>query len=253
MWTRVLRRARSAIKRALRGREVIETRIPGQPSISLVAYYDELVGYYPNCELRTKQWFVENVGEDWVLFDCGANIGYFSLLFSRLAPKGRVHAFEPTVTFRMLEENLRHHDTRNVIAVNRALGRESGPQQARIPRIWGHVTDRGIFDFVTLDDYVRENGLDRVDCIKIDVDSYDFDVLMGAQRTLAAFNPALVIELADVALTLRDHSTVEVLQWLAQHGYSQGVVLEHCNYLFKRDYDCSRHAGSPAAMTLYFT
>ena len=92
-----------------------------------------------------------------------------------------------------------------------------------------------------------------VDCIKIDVDSYDFDVLMGAQRTLAAFNPALVIELADVALTLRDHSTVEVLRWLAQRGYSQGVVLEHCNYLFKRDYDCSRHAGSPAAMTLYFT
>jgi FkbM family methyltransferase len=252
MLKRALRRAKSSIKRTLRGREVIETEIPGQPSIALVAYYDEFAGYYPNCELRTKQWFVDNVLEDWVLFDCGAHIGYFSLLFSRLAPRGRVYAFEPTKTFGMLQKNLLHHDARNVVAVNQALGSRSGRISARIPRIWGHVTDDGTFEFTTIDNYVREHRIERVDCIKIDVDSYDFDVLMGAEGTLTRFNPALVIELADIALTLREHSTVQVLEWLAGRGYSQGVVLEHCNYLFKRDYDCARHARSPSGMTLYF-
>ena len=247
-----LREVKSRIKRLVREPAPIETEVPGQSPIKLTAYYDEFLEYYPQCELKTKQWFVENVKEDWVILDCGANIGYFSLLFSRLAPEGRIHAFEPTSTYQMLLENLSYNKAENVVAVNSALGKDSGRIKARIPRIWGHVTDHKEFDFTTIDDYVREHRIDRVDSIKIDVDSYDFEVLMGAEKTLAEFNPALIVELADVALNLRGHTSVEVLSWLAGHGYSQGVVLEQCNYLFKRDYDCLRHARSPAGMTLFF-
>ena len=49
---------------------------------------------------------MENVHPDWILFDVGANIGCYSILFSRLAPAGQIYAFEPTDTFSMLEENL---------------------------------------------------------------------------------------------------------------------------------------------------
>lgn len=230
----MVRGALRAIKRRFVGRPPIETEVPGQPPIRLVAYYDELAGYYPNCELPTKRWCVENSRRDWVWFDCGANIGYYSLLFSRLSPAGRVYAFEPTATHAMLVENLEHHGVTNVAAEKLALGARSGTTEASIPRVWGHVTDRGSFPFTTVDDYVREKGIERVDCIKVDVDSYDFDVLLGAEKTLDRFDPWVVAELTDVALTLRNHFTTEVLRWLATKGYLEGRVLESTNYLFRK-------------------
>jgi FkbM family methyltransferase len=247
----MVRNTLKAIKRGIVGRPPIDTEVPGQPPIRLVAYYDELAGYYPNCELETKRWCVENAKADWVWFDCGANIGYYALLFSRLSPGGRVFAFEPTATHAMLLENLKHHGATNVVAEKLAVGAMSGPTDAAIVRLWGHATDRGSFPFTTVDDYVRENGVWRVDCIKIDVDSYDFDVLRGAEKTLARFDPWIVVELADVALTLRGQFTTEVLRWLATQGYGETRVLEHTNYLFRK-----RGTGSPAdawRMSLLFT
>ena len=41
--------------------DYVETAVPGRPAIELVAYYEEFRDYYPQCELETKRWFVENV------------------------------------------------------------------------------------------------------------------------------------------------------------------------------------------------
>jgi hypothetical protein len=120
----------------------IHTNVPGRPAIELVAYYNEFLQYYPNCEMRTKQWLVEHVRPDWVSFDCGANIGYFSILLSRLAPQGRVYAFEPTETHAMLLRNLAHHGAGNVTAERQALGNRSGEHEDNIYRIWGNEPDR---------------------------------------------------------------------------------------------------------------
>jgi hypothetical protein len=88
---------------------MIQTNVPGRPPIELPAFYPEFAWYYPNCELETKYWFVRNVQPDWTIFDIGANIGYYSVLFSQLAPQGRVYAFEPTVTVEILKANLAHN------------------------------------------------------------------------------------------------------------------------------------------------
>jgi len=91
----------------------VETSIPGREPIELVAYYDELRDYYAQCELETKRWFVDHVRADWSIFDVGANIGYYTILFSQLAPHGRVFAFEPTATAAMLRANLAHNNVGN--------------------------------------------------------------------------------------------------------------------------------------------
>ena len=239
------------IKR-LRGIPPIQTAVPGRPPIPLVAYYHELLSYYPNCEMATKRWFVQNAREDWVFFDCGANVGYYALLFSSLAPKGRVYAFEPTKTHAMLLRNLRHNGAVNVVAERLALGRVGGRTAARLPRIWGHAWEGGEFEFTTLDDYVRNRGIGHVDCIKIDVDSHEFAVLMGAEETLSRFRPRLVIELTDIALTLRGVFSTEVFAWLAAHGYSRATVLDHTNYVFGNAGLTTRGDQAPSSLTLDF-
>ena len=46
----------------------------------------------------------------------------------------------------------------------------------------------------TLDDFVIREGLDRLDLIKIDVDGHEYPVLKGGTRTLARFQPDLLMD-----------------------------------------------------------
>ena len=45
----------------------------------------------------------------------------------------------------------------------------------------------------TLDDFVRENNLPRVDFIKSDIEGFERHLLEGAQETLSRFAPKLAI------------------------------------------------------------
>jgi FkbM family methyltransferase len=210
------------------------TLVPGQRPIELVAYYPDFVDYYPECELQTKRWFVENVCRDWVCFDVGANIGYYSILFSRLAPEGRVYAFEPTDTIELLRKNLAHHDSQNVEPIKVALGAFSGRHTENVFRIWGRPAERKEYDFETIDNIVAKLHIVRLDCLKIDVDSFDFDVLRGGHRTLERFNPRIVIEL-DHALAKRNQSVNQALEWLISRGYESAFITDYENFILHRD------------------
>lgn len=46
---------------------------------------------------------------------------------------------------------------------------------------------------ISLDDFVRENNLPRVDFIKADIEGFERHMLAGAQETLARFAPKLAL------------------------------------------------------------
>jgi FkbM family methyltransferase len=211
----------------------IVTRVPGHQDVELVRYYDQFLGYYENCEPETKRWFVEYAQPDWVILDCGANIGYYSILFSRLCPDGRVYAFEPTETADMLLDNLKHCGAlHNVEVLRLALGSKSGDLEDAIFRIWGEAAERRIYPFTTIDAFVAQRGL-VVDSIKIDVDSFDLEVLKGAQQTLVEQDPYVMVEL-NHALSVRQQSVGEALHYMTRLGYRECESYDRENFLFKR-------------------
>jgi len=215
---------------------VILINFPNFEKLKLIDYYDEFKFYYPNCEMQTKKWMIENIKDDWVIFDCGANIGYYSILFSKLSPKGKIYAFEPTDTIEKLKNNLNFNKVENVEVFNYALSYETINKTDKIYKIWGNDPEVKNFDFITIDDFVKKNNIQKVDLIKIDVDSYDFDVLKGAQNTLQNFNPFIVVEL-NHALSLRNTSNYEALEWMSTLGYINCLVLEYENVVFKRGWN----------------
>jgi FkbM family methyltransferase len=214
-------------------RAPIVTRVPGHRDIELVRYYDQFLGYYENCEPETKRWFVEHAQPHWVTLDCGANVGYYSILFSRLCPSGRVYAFEPTETADMLFDNLRHCGALDKVEILRvAVGAKCGSFEESVFRIWGQKADRRPYPFTTIDAFVGQRQL-RVDAIKIDVDSFDLEVLQGAQQTLLEQDPYVMVELND-ALHLRRQSVPEALYFMAKRGYQMCEIYDRENFLFKR-------------------
>jgi FkbM family methyltransferase len=209
------------------------TSIPGRPDIELPAFYESFAWYYPKCELETKEWFVKYARPDWVYIDCGANIGYYSILFSQLSPHGRVHAVEPTATADMLEINIKHNRCQNIVVHRLAMGQCSGRRVDKIFRLWGQAAEECEYEFSTLDHFVEQMHLKKLDCIKIDVDSFDFEVLMGAEKTLERFDPWLVVEL-NHALGVRGYSNIAALSWLYDRGYQHALVLDHDNFVLRR-------------------
>lgn len=206
--------------------------IPGRAPVLLPGFYEEFRHYYPRAELQTRRWFVENVRPDWVVFDVGANVGVYSVLAGQLASDGRVFAFEPTSTSEMLERNLSANGVEGVTVVRRAVSNATGRRRDKIYRIWGQAPDEGDFDFVTLDDFCETESLQRIDLIKIDVDGFELEALLGARRILDRFRPVLIVEI-NHALRTGDVDPTDVLQQLATLGYQEATVLDRENYLLR--------------------
>ena len=93
-------------------------------------------------------------------------------------------------------------------------------------------------------------GGTRLDCLKIDVDSFDFEVLMGAEKTLQRFDPWLVVEL-NHALGVRGYSNMAALDWLLARGYRTSLVLDYDNFVLRRGEPAVPAPGS-REMRLYF-
>jgi FkbM family methyltransferase len=140
-----------------------------------------------------------------VVFDCGAHVGEYTLMFSRLVgPDGAVYAFEPDPrVFEMLEWNVRSNAMTNVTTAQAALSSASGRAEyavhpdATCSSLAEFGDARGDVEIVdvpttSLDDYAHEQGLVRVDALKIDVEGAEGAVLAGAAGLLADKRPALV-------------------------------------------------------------
>lgn len=141
------------------------------------------------------------VPSEGVVVDVGANIGVVTLLLSDLAADGRVIAFEPGAdNLRYLRHNLA--DRGNVEVVAAAAAAEDGAlrfdENPDYPAGAHVTTDAGAATRVvpcrSLDSWVRERGLTRVDVVKIDVEGAEPHVLAGAIETIREFRPLVVVE-----------------------------------------------------------
>ena len=71
---------------------------------------------------------------------------------------------------------------------------------------------------MSLDDEVRSSGV-APDLLKIDVEGYEYEVLVGARVLLRERKPAICLELHLDLLERRGQSPIDVLGELQSHGY----------------------------------
>jgi FkbM family methyltransferase len=189
---------------------------------------------FPTYEPKTTKWVLNNVKEDWVCFDCGANIGYYSIMFSKLTTNGVVHSFEPTQTMNLLQKNCQENGCENILFHNVAIGNKTGIQREPIYRIWGQKAEVMDYNFSTLDDFCKTNKIKKIDLIKIDVDSFEYEVVEGSEETLKKYSPLLLVELNKQALALRNRRPVEVTNLLGRLNYTPIVTMDE-NVLYKKN------------------
>jgi FkbM family methyltransferase len=133
-----------------------------------------------------------------VAFDIGANLGWYSVLLSRLSePGARIFAFEPDPeSYRLLTRNLKVNAAETVAAFNVALGEEAGMAElhrykacnnGRHTLLSGN-TSGGIVrvPVETLSSFWErhELGARPIRLMKVDVEGFEYFVLRGAGALL---------------------------------------------------------------------
>jgi|GEM_PF-2303824 len=136
-----------------------------------------------------------------VVFDVGANIGDWSSHLLKTVPGLTIHAFEPVPdTHAILRGELANFTSSGEIISNCCgVGRTDGFRSFTFYKdasSWSTFYRRtkiekecGLEDslemtipVVTLDSYCENNGIERIDFLKIDTEGGELDVLLGAQK-----------------------------------------------------------------------
>ena len=222
--------------------------VPGTGSVRMFLHPDDPVitetilttGLW---EPNETHWFVKSVRPGDVVIDAGANVGYYTLLASKLVgPSGRVYAFEPDPTaFDILQRNVRLNGADNVVAEQKALSNENTTLKLFIAsdnkgddRIYQPENEqRRSIDVpaVRLDDYLR-GKVEHVDFVKVDTQGAEYVILDGMKATLGA-NPDMVM-------------VVEF--WpsgLAGLGSDAGALLKLLRAADFRFYNLGAYSGAP--------
>lgn len=211
-------------------------------SSELLVFSNEVVGrsirFGGAYEARETQWLKNSVGGNWICFDIGANVGYYTMLFASLSRNGEVHAFEPgELNWRLLTTSLAlnqyEHVRVNLSAVSDVedfvqFERATDGAYSSMRSTGRKPTDAvEVVRSVRIDDYVVQNGISRIDLMKVDVEGAEELVIGGSSATLASEDLApswLFIELYDENLAAFGTSVDSVFARLLTYGYQPFVL-----------------------------
>lgn len=192
----------------------LETQVEGYPVCRIIGGYsifcdpDDLGftkhakedGYW---ESWITAWVLNNIPDDAVCIDVGANMGYYTFL---LAARGNtVITVEPQYDLiKLLLLSQKYNEADNVMIVSAAASDTRGEVNFTVPVGHGmnatfayepgapHGTNTYTVGTIPLDEMVDELGLDQIDFVKIDAEGAERHVWRGMQRLLD-HNPHCIV------------------------------------------------------------
>lgn len=184
-------------------------------------------------EINTLGFIKDNFSNISNIVEVGANIGNHMLYYCSQLQAQTVYCFEPNKINRsVLEKNISlNHLENNVKVFDVALGEKSGigveksfslanTGMNRIEAVDANAI-HGI-SIKPMDDFKFE----KIDFIKIDVEGFEVQVLIGAKETILKNKPIIMVEVFEDNLAF-------VNAFMTDLGYENKYVLESHNYIFQ--------------------
>jgi len=240
----------------------VHRRMPNGRTLSLWSRGDDWVsnriywrgwdGYEP----ETVSLFFRLATRAAVTLDVGAYVGYYTLIAAHANPNGVVHAFEPLPAIHQrLLRNIRLNGLKNVACIASAVGDADGqarffhvdaelPTSSSLSHEFMRPTPGLVSSTVsvtTLDRYLANRAIPKVNLVKIDTESTESQVIRGMRNTIERDHPDIFCEVLQGRADTR--ALEEILGPLGYHYYllTPAGAVEHddieghpewLNYLF---------------------
>ena len=193
-------------------------------------------------EPHTTSFVSKYIVKDMVCIDVGANIGYYSTLYSKnVEYNGKVISIEPSpINFEFLKKNLEKQKMDNFICYNIAAGEKEGQVKFCLDSrankcfiITGKEQLPPNYEIInvpirTIDKIVTDEKLEKIDFIKIDVEGYEWQAIQGAIESIKNFKPTIQIEIHFPKIGLT--KTLEIFKFFENQKYE---IIYHSNKFLK--------------------
>jgi FkbM family methyltransferase len=203
-------------------------------------FYPGVDTYEPDVSMALKH--LLKAGHTFI--DCGANVGYFSILAAQLVQEGgTVVSIEANPsTYSLLKRNLSVNGVG--IPVHCALTTQKGEVELFMPieggdvysslHIGGLLQGQAVKTFQVqgraLDEVIEELKLSQINLIKIDVEGAELEVLRSANHLLSHFRPLLIMEYSVKTWSAFGATAKDLEQLLERHSYK--------SYLYDKENKC---------------
>ena len=207
-------------------RHYFDQTVPSQQPIRLRNGKQIRLSHHPLDVVVLFQVFCERVyptTRNTLVVDVGANIGLFAF-YAALHGVAKVYAFEPNLqAYGCMVENINRNGFQDVVvpyhyAVTASSGEEVSIRRTSSPQnrvVRGDVDPREYetVGTISLDDFVRQERLSRVDLLKVDCEGSEYDILAGTSASTFAIIDRIVLEYHDGKADL-------IKEDLKRHGFT---------------------------------
>lgn len=183
-----------------------------------------------------KKYYIPNTD----IIDVGGNYGIFTISFSNNVSIGnKVYSFEPIPeTVNLLNKTINYNKCKNVILNNYGLGNKNEKLFINYDTI--NPANSSIIDNITNSKKINIEikkldvlNLKNISFIKVDVQSYELEVILGARKTLIENNITLILE-----LPFRNYNEIIIHKkcevFLKSIGYIYKLQLTQKDFLFRK-------------------
>lgn len=170
-------------------------------------------------ESFAAEYYMEFINNNDVVFDIGANIGYYVNIERKAAPQAKIYAFEPvSETYSYLLKNI---PDANIFPHQLAISDRVGSSKITIAdnRNLSTMTLDGVGEIVTtttLDAFCLENSVTPT-ILRMDTEGYEVPILRGAQRLIESDTPLKIFMETHPTLAGID-TELELFHWLKRNG-----------------------------------
>lgn len=210
-------------------RNLYKTRFGDLFWLNKISYVDKCIIDYGLFEIESTNVVKKLVKPGDIILDIGANIGYYTVMMSKIVKEhGKIYAFEPTEYFRsVLNANIEVNKINNVevfdvglsnnnISLNINIGESSATLHSPCKESTDNVE---LIKMTSLDEFVMDHNLPKIDFIKIDIDGHEPLFFEGAWNTLEKFDPVILLEISHIHYLAAGYTAWDFYELLKQKHY----------------------------------
>jgi len=184
----------------------------------IVRNKSDAIAFFENYFLKVnnpnKKFKIKN---DDIVIDVGAHIGYFTMYAANNANQGTVYSIEPyKESFEILKKNLKLNNITNVKPFNAAISKVTKEITLYIDKNneignsifrTNNTTESKKINSFNLDDFVKNNEIEKIDFLKLDCEGAEFEILLN-------FNKELLKKISKISAEIHENNNTNSLDKL---------------------------------------